>query len=73
MTLQKKKQSKHIDWGSEEDLGSIFKMTDWVFILWIYIEAKLGPISEPGNICVSLELLPLRKSVFVQAKKNWKL
>ena len=59
MTLQKNR-SKHIDCGSEEDLGSFFKMTGYPS--FELIEAKSDPISELGNICVSLELLPLRKN-----------
>ena len=33
-----------------------------------FIEAKSDPISELGNICVSLELLPLQKKCFTGKK-----
>ena len=39
--------------------GSFFKMTGYPS--FELIEAKSDPIFELGNICVSLELLPLRK------------
>ena len=68
MTLQKNR-SKHIDCGSEEDLGSFFFLKMTGHSSFELIEAKSDPISELGNICVSLELLPIRRKCICTCEK----
>ena len=68
MTLQKKTEVRILTEDLRRILAVFFKMTSYPS--FELIEAKSDPISKLGNICVSLELLPLRKKCFRTSKKK---